>query len=470
METDDQAGKCSERSPENNGNNSPSHCSEMKDTLSTIINANTAESNSEVDSSAEKDDGDDSDSANSGDSNSGDGDSDSDNSGNGSNSDGDEKEEEEKVPTDEYGRELSAYEIMRLERIKRNQAYLAGLGLEEEKKRANEAKRKEIEEKRKERKKNNEETPMLERRKSMARKSKTKEVDYSGGLKNVLEPKMKKKDKKRDKAKDMDKMKRPREEKKKKRAEQLPRFIYLEFEHIKKCRNKAVTTGKRLVKAAEVEVRVAKKNLEIHEKREKRRQEKEERRQLLESKRLLEPLVKELDARRVELQKAWKEFDAWDQRVSSNLSQNDTEFKLAWQKAKAALPVSIGKKEHMLGTMLHDRLCPESDDKRKIKRKRGRKKKGDKNKVEENDKSSPGAQILIEPVLKKKDSETQFQFSATNAPLAKKSNQQVKARNVGGPVTPRLAKSVQRKWLEREIPVPAEISTQYLPQVGDVVL
>jgi hypothetical protein len=44
-----------------------------------------------------------------------------------------------------------------------------------------------------------------------------------------------------------------------------------------------------------------------------------------------------------------------------------------------------------------------------------------------------------------------------------------KARNVGGPVTLKLAAAVNRKWLENDAPVAASYN-EYVPQVGDIVL
>ncbi len=390
-------------------------------------------------------------------------DSDEDKEKKGSEEESDEEEEgEKKVPTDEYGRELSAYEIMRLERIKRNQAYLAGLGLEEEKKRANEVKQKRINEKRKERKmkqKMAEDALMASRRQSMARKSKTKEVDYSGDLKNVLgRPEIIKK-------KNVEK--KPRKSTKK--DERLPRFIYLEFERIKKSKNKAISNGKRLVKAAELEVRVAKKNLEAHERRERRKVEKEERLAALESKRMLEPIVRELDRRRPELHKAIKEFNAWEERVTSNASDNRAALQSAISKAKETFPKLLYENERLLGTQLRERLLPESDtgkSKSRSKTKKGKKRKRQENTEEKKEASAPEVSLPHRVT----NDEVPSSMKENKAPVLKKSNQLMKTRNVGGPVTSGLASSVQRKWLERDVPVPAEASTDYLPQAGDVIL
>ena len=46
----------------------------------------------------------------------------------------------------------------------------------------------------------------------------------------------------------------------------------------------------------------------------------------------------------------------------------------------------------------------------------------------------------------------------------------VKARNVGGPVSPNFSKALQRKWLENDVPMAANAGGEFVPQVGDVVL
>lgn len=395
-----------------------------------------------------------------------------------------------KVQTDEYGRELSAYEIMRLERIRRNQAYLAQLGLEEGKSNVTQSIQREKEEKKKERQKKKEmmEDVVIERRQSRARKSKAKEVDYSGDfLKGIFKQQQPKEKKVKKEGGEVEKTRR----KEKKRSEMVPRFIYREFEHIKKCRNKAVANGKRLVKAAELECRIARRKVDKHQQQMKRKMEREERQMTLHTKKLLQPIVEEIDSRRGELLKAKKDFDAWVE-MSSKKSNVDHEVMMKQvEDAKIKFPLALQRNEHELGLLLRARLMPQREDNivdslSPLKKRKKKKKFGDYDEVEEKkieNSAVENANAATTTATKtssscmnnskikdsdKKVSSISTDNDETNATMKKST--QVKARNVGGPVTPAFASSVQRKWLERDTPIPADISTSLVPQVGDVVL
>ncbi len=387
-----------------------------------------------------------------------------DENGDDSSTDGSDGGGKEKVPTDEYGRELSAYEVMRLQRIQRNKAYLAQLGLEEEKNNVKESYEKENQQKKKKKKQAAEE--LVERRQSMARKSKTRDVDYSGDLlKMISQPKPKKQESRN----------RKKAEKVKSRDEQVPRFIYLEFERIKRNKNKNVATAKRLIKLSELECRVAKRNLEVHERREKRKQEKEEKRIALERKMKYAPILNELDSRRSDLHRARKEFEAWQHEASSSSKQLEENYKSVFIDSKIGFPEGLKKNENLLNLMLHERLklCEKDSNASEIpssarkKRKRKRPDEEPSEIMKSVDDPKPVESLNDDDTtdLTKKASNTDDASTG-----AKKSNQLTKARNVGGPVTPSLASSVQRKWLERDTPVPADVSTHFVPQAGDIVL
>ena len=72
--------------------------------------------------------------------------------------------------------------------------------------------------------------------------------------------------------------------------------------------------------------------------------------------------------------------------------------------------------------------------------------------------------------LNDKDSKKRSDNFDEKLTMSPKKSTGTKMRNVGGPVIPSLASSVQRKWLEQDIPIPADISTHFVPQVGDIVL
>ena len=386
--------------------------------------------------------------------------------------DGDiEEEKRKKIPTDEYGRELSAYEIMRLERIQRNKAYLAQLGLEEEKSEAKISYEKKLQQKKKDRKKKPvSDESLAERRQSMARKSKAKEVDYSGDLKNIFKIKQ---NEEKVIVKSQPEVT-PRKGKRK--HDQVPLFIYREFKHIIKCRHKAVATGKRLVKAAELEYRVAKRNVGIHERKEKRRMEKEGRKIAHETKKLLLPTIQELGNRRVELKKAKKEFEAWQHEILSTSLRSNAKTKAAFIDAKIGFPLAVQRNERMLGLMLCERLIPQKEDTGKAKLKSSPTKTAGKTCNSTEIKAVIKSTKKLKPTKSSSntydsiDDISEKSISLDGASIVtKKANQIIKARNIGGPITPSLSSCVQRKWLERDVPVPADVSN-FVPQIGDTIL
>jgi hypothetical protein len=149
------------------------------------------------------------------------------------------------VVTTEDGHTLSAYEVQRLERIRRNKEYLASLGLEKNKpkkpapKKPKPARRK---------------PPDIKRRSSISRASKEK-VTYSERKKDKEEDDSKKEAK--------EPWKRPKED----RSKRMERFIHDEFRRIGKEQRHHLKRAKKNVRAADVEYRIAKQRAERYDKK-----------------------------------------------------------------------------------------------------------------------------------------------------------------------------------------------------------
>ena len=200
--------------------------------------------------------------------------------------------------TDEHGHPLSAYELQRLERIRRNKEYLASLGLEKNKpSMALKAKKKTTPARKK--------RPDVKRRSSISRASKTKAISYS---------------ERRDKedaatATAVSKAAVPWKRPKENRAARMERFIYDEFKRIGADQKRTLKRAQKNVRAADVEYRIAKQRAERYERR---------RRKELEMKQLLEQLeqerrilggctargmLQEVDSRMYEICMAIRSFD-----------------------------------------------------------------------------------------------------------------------------------------------------------------
>ena len=379
---------------------------------------------------------------------------------NGSNEDDVEDEEnevesdEEKAPaaalTDEFGRPLSAYEIMRLERIKRNQAYLAKLGLESDStngmKRTLLAPHEDEMKKKKAAKKRMKKEVVVHRRTSVGRRTKAKKIDYTEKKvkqKNDVLPKEQKKSAKKEKS-----------EKRKKKETSLPLFIYREFKNMEVSRRQNVRTAEKLVRSAQLEIRRAEKEIETLQRRERRLRERETRDALV-------PVVHEIEKRRVDIIKALRGIAG---QAKTEISKEE-QRKQAMKKLKVAenrFPQALQETERSLGRMLLERLPPFQNVENEKPSKKGGKKKKAKGKKFEIDK---------EPFL---DEQTKALPDNLNLEELQKVEEGLKvrvqkARNVGGPVTTKFAGAVQRKWLDGDGPVAASFN-EYVPQVGDTVL
>jgi len=364
-----------------------------------------------------------------------------------------EEEEEETKPseqTDEFGRPLSAYEIMRLERIKRNQAYLAKLGLEADAKNGKKGtllgedsttvKKKKIKKKK---------AAVVLRRSSVSRKTKAKAIDYA--------------DKPVKQKSDLLKEKTPKKVKKErvdnKREDRVPLFIYRELKNLETSKKQNLRMAEKFVRAAEVEVKMAKRQVETLEKKEKRRWEKETRNDLL-------PIVQDLDKRRGDIIKGLKRVDEVAKKGGMNIKERKVFLENKLVEAEQRFPVAIEEAECALGQMLFERLPPscfenngaEKQPKSKLSKKSKKKgKKAGAEPAELEELTVPVALTINLDLEELRKVEQNLKVRVQ------------KGRNVGGPVTKKFAAAVQRKWMEGDGPVAASFN-EYVPQVGDTVL
>jgi hypothetical protein len=196
----------------------------------------------------------------------------------------------------EDGHALSAYEIQRLERIRRNKEYLASLGLEKNNEAISAAKKK----KKPARKKQ----PDIKRRSSISRASKEKVVTYS-----------ERKENEKKEATDTNKPKEQWKRKKENRGARMERFIHDEFRRIGKEQKVHLKRAQTNVRKADVEFRIAKQKAERFEKKQRRQLEylQSEERSRLEQQCLggftARRMLQEIDSRAEEIRMALKEFD-----------------------------------------------------------------------------------------------------------------------------------------------------------------
>lgn len=218
-----------------------------------------------------------------------------------SNSDDDDEEGGESQPSViiKDGRELSEYEIKRLERIRKNKEYLKQLGLEGD----NGVLGSRPTTKKKKKPASSAPVPVKKR---SSRRAARKKVDYSepsatiASLLRAEEPKKKDDDKGPRKSRD--------------KANRLERFIYDEFKSIASRKKNLVREAERYVRAAEKEVKFWTRMVEKEERRERRKQEggslytkKDEEIELIGC--TLRELLQEVDSRMPELIEAAEKYD-----------------------------------------------------------------------------------------------------------------------------------------------------------------
>ncbi len=422
----------------------------------------------------------------------------------------DSDEEEDQQPTDEYGRPLSAYEIMRLERIKRNKAYLAQLGLEQNGGKKNGTLLSEHEENMRKqkalKKKEKKEKEITVMRRSMSRRTKGKNINYSEPTvaEFKLPPSERKKEKEKnnenEEEKEMDEKTKAamldKKARKEKRENRVPLFIYQELKQVEKKRKQAVRTAEKLVRASEKEMRIIKRQVDAVERKEKQRKEREELKAFA-------PVINEIDRGRVQLIKTLRKIndDSKEKRMTAEEWKNARERNVALAEEK--FPSLMKEAKQTLGQALMDRLPPfekiEQNSKSKIKGsgrtettkkkskakistsapkkkvkasnvKKGGSAAGNKNcdSVGEGS-NATGANLIAPKVSIPGNLDFEKLREAADRSKRRDSNKITKTRNVGGPVTTSLGATVQRKWLESDGPV-APTLNEYAPQAGDTVL
>lgn len=209
------------------------------------------------------------------------------------------QEEEQKVVIGEDGHALSAYEIQRLERIRRNKEYLVSLGLEKNKEAMAAAKKK-----KKKSAPARKKQPDIKRRSSISRASKEKVVTYS-----------ERSDKDKKEPADTNKPQEPWTRKKESRGARMERFIHDEFRRIGKEQKVHLKRAQANVRKADVELRIAKQRVERFEKKQRRQLEylQSAERSRKEQQSLggltARQMLQEIDTRSEEIRMALQEFD-----------------------------------------------------------------------------------------------------------------------------------------------------------------
>jgi hypothetical protein len=338
---------------------------------------------------------------------------------------------------------------MRLERIKRNQAYLAKLGLESDAKNGKKgtllSRHEEEMRKKKAAKQQKKAQVLFERRSSVGRRSKAKKIDYTD-----------KPVKWKDDTVSTDKKVKAKTVKiggKQKKVDSLPLFIYREFNNMRVIRRQNLKTAEKLMRLAEIEYRIANRELEIVQRKQRRMHERETRDVLL-------PIVRDIERRRVDIIKALRRIDESRRKLPSLV---DVKKEMAGKvdEAKSKFPEAIKEALRSLGKIVLDRV-PES--KRVVWDVESTKKKKIESRVNDGE--------VREDTLEGKEKAT-LPLNIDIDELRKiEQNEKVRVqrmRNVGGPVPEKLANAVQRKWLDGDGPVGASFH-EYVPQAGDTVL
>jgi len=207
---------------------------------------------------------------------------------------GDESDSKRPALTAADGRVLSAYEVQRLERVRRNQEYLLRLGLERQ-----------GEDTIRRRKRRKQKSSPVEKRESLrARKA----VDYSEPsttiasiVRDTTMPEVQRKQKQK-----------PKDRQEKKTENRMERFVYREFKSIQAHKNQVVRQAEKDLKSAKREMKYWSKLTEKQEFKERRREETQHSKIDEEKSRYgmtLKDLLKDIDNRTSDIEGAVKEYD-----------------------------------------------------------------------------------------------------------------------------------------------------------------
>jgi hypothetical protein len=201
---------------------------------------------------------------------------------------------EGRVVTTADGRVLSAYELQREERIRRNREYLQSLGLERP---LGDAAGTTMRQQRRSKSK-----PVMEKQRSSLRAK--REVDYSEPKSIASIMRATTSDKEKPTRTNKEARKEPRKEKKE--SKRMERFVYREFQSIQAHKNQVLRQAEKLHSAARREVKYWSKLVEKAETREKKR---EEASQNVEDGLSVKALLREVDSRTSELVDAVGRYD-----------------------------------------------------------------------------------------------------------------------------------------------------------------
>lgn len=392
----------------------------------------------------------------------------------------------------EDGHQLSAYELQRLERIRRNKEYLASLGLEEEKARLQKPTAP------KKRKKGNPK-PELKRRSSISRRTKAKDINYSGipharwendapgddGDNRPIAP---------------IRSKHKASQGQKGRKQRMERFIYIEFQKIQADIKRDFRRAKRNMREADVAYRYAKNKADRYERKKKRE---------LETKRFMaeygeelkvlgctaKQMLQQLESHMNEIQLSLGAFDErfrWQRNMAQwNSQQEENTRKMEIIDALERFPLALKDAVQDLDLLLIERSPRDPPAPRKSTRKR-------KFVVGVEEPERPEAKILAgeTPDISKErmtdgswgglsaaiTAETLSTAATGKAspepspsevdlkPSAKNKKRELVAKNVGGWVSPVFSQSIDRSWLESDSPAKKFDPSRYIPQIGDTVL
>jgi len=350
---------------------------------------------------------------------------------------------------------LSTYEKMRLERIRRNQEYLATLGLEKLEKKG---------ETKQPSRKPTDRWENLEKRETIHRRSKMKEIRYTSPKPaKVSQTTMGPEDETREELNN----RKPRS------TSGVSLVIYRELKSTSARRRRDVRTAKTLLRHAEVELKYAKRQAAIYAQKQQRlvweEQMKVAAQTFQNERKILLPLIRELDSRRGELLLA---RDKFRRKMKSTIENRKTKRARTLQNMKnARLRFNSIVKEaklHLAHRLFDHFRSMESvaDEETKVKSVTQVKGKTAESKVASMQSISGTKESLLDPV----DIGINIKAILDTVKNEKKGVISKNVRNVWGPISGSFANTLQRQWLENDAPVAANLIAQYVPQAGDAVL
>lgn len=399
--------------------------------------------------------------------------------------DGDELSSKRIVTED--GREISEYEMLRLERIRRNKEKLAALGLEGQNGGGVLGEKKKSKKKVIRRPSSEVEGP---KRSSLSRRSKGKIKHYATELPSVRQLLKGQADlKKEKKVDDPDKPKKSK--KKKDPSERMDKVLHDEFRRIRSHKKSALVQAERDNRAAIKEVKYWKHQIEAEKRKEIREQKKleqqvqkvDEEREVLGGK-TARQLLKEIDDQLPDLLAAAEDYDekyeAEARHRERELQRFEMEERLKTIDALENVPKKLKDATTLLNTVFVERAPKDPPPPRRSKRtgdevndeddiKSPKKKKPKTKKETEEHTWADAPATAVNLPLTEEDTMNQGKIQSTpSATTGKKRKRGV--RNVGGWVSPEWADKISRSWLERDYPPATFELKTFVPQVGDAVL